>query len=104
MGEPAIAYSLTTERRKAYFEFSKRNVGKAKAIVLNGEVVMAPEFISAIHGVGIISGSFSQDEVDDLIVVLKSGPLPADLLFVSVEKIEVDSSSEMRDKKEERKP
>jgi preprotein translocase subunit SecD len=104
MGKPAVSYSLTMERQKAFFEFSKRNVRKDMAIVLNGEVVLAPTLIGAIQGRGLICGGFSQDEVDDLIVVLRSGPLPANLLFVSAEKIEIESSSATRDRKEERKP
>jgi SecD/SecF fusion protein len=49
-------------------------------IVLDGELYSAPGIKSRIEGRGIISGDFSQAEVEELITVLKAGAMPARLV------------------------
>lgn len=49
-------------------------------IVLDGELYSAPGIKSRIEGRGIISGDFSQQEVEELITVLKAGAMPARLV------------------------
>ncbi len=54
------------------------NQGKAMAIVLDGVALSAPNIESRIYGAGVISGGGMDDkEVGSLIIVLKSGALPA---------------------------
>jgi SecD/SecF fusion protein len=48
-------------------------------IVLDGEVYSAPSIQSTIYDSGEITGSFTPQEVDDLVRILNSGTLPAKL-------------------------
>jgi len=53
----------------------KRQLG----IILDGSLYNAPNIQSRITESGEISGSFTKDEIDDLIAVLRAGSLPATL-------------------------
>ena len=75
-GGSAVLYELREALKADYSAWSEKHVGKASAIVLNGVVHSAPVFQSKIPGRGMISGTFTQQEVDDLVIVLKSGSLP----------------------------
>jgi SecD/SecF fusion protein len=52
-------------------------------IILNGQLYSAPELLSAIHGEGQITGSFTDKDVKFLVDVLNAGSLPATLEPVS---------------------
>ncbi|MFW6124805.1 MAG: protein translocase subunit SecD, partial [Pirellulales bacterium] len=84
-GRPAVGFifnatgaqrfrRLTRENRPARDGFQRR-----LAIVLNEEIYSAPELRGEIGDRGIIEGSFTLQEVDDLVNVLNAGSLPAAL-------------------------
>jgi preprotein translocase subunit SecD len=76
-GNPIVEFVLQPEATQAFGEATGANVGSGLAIVLNGRVVSAPVIRSRIGGgVGMIEGSFTQAEVEDLVTVLRSGALP----------------------------
>jgi len=81
-GALAVLYELKDGLKAEYAAWTEKYIGKASAIVLNGVVQSAPVFRSKIPGVGQISGSFTRQEVDDLVIVLKSGSLPIAPKFV----------------------
>lgn len=60
-------------------KLTERNIGKPLAIILDGVLYSAPMIRDRIPGKGIIEGGFSQEEVNDLIAVMRAGSLPADL-------------------------
>lgn len=53
-------------------------------IILDGELFSAPTIQSTIFNKGVITGSFTKEEVSDLAEVLNSGSLPARLRLVEV--------------------
>lgn len=55
------------------------------AIILNGQVHSAPAILSRISQHGVITGNFTQEEVNDLARILNSGVLPVALERVGVE-------------------
>src|SRR3989304_2239377 len=55
------------------------NIGKPLAIILDGTLYSAPVIRDRIPGTGIIEGNFTQDEVNELIAIMRAGSLPADL-------------------------
>jgi preprotein translocase subunit SecD len=57
-------------------------VGYGLAIVLDGRVVSAPVINSRISDRGQIEGNFTQQEVQDLVTVLRSGALPASITYL----------------------
>jgi preprotein translocase subunit SecD len=58
------------------------NIGRSLAIILDGRVQSAPRIDSRITSDGRISGSFTQEEVQNLSLILRSGSLPATLTYL----------------------
>lgn len=81
-GRPAVNFSLTSNAGEKFGRFTEANVGKRLAIVLDGKVQSAPSINSRITTSGIIEGSFTIEEANDLAVMLQSGALPAGLRFL----------------------
>lgn len=74
---PIVEFALQPQATQAFGEATGANVGSGLAIVLNGRVVSAPVIRSRIGGGrGMIEGSFTEAEVQDLVTVLRSGALP----------------------------
>ena len=74
-GKPVVAYQLDADNTDRYAAFSEFNIGRASAIILNGIIKSAPEFQDRIPGRGIIRGNFTQEEVENLVKVLRTGSL-----------------------------
>jgi preprotein translocase subunit SecD len=77
---PIVHFSLTPAGADAFAELTGSNIGRGLAIVLDGRVMSAPVINARISDEGIIEGDFSQQEVQDLSTVLKSGALPAGIV------------------------
>ncbi len=70
-GQPVVSFTLTPQGAVAFGELTGQNVGSGLAIVLDGRVVSAPVVRSRISDRGQIEGSFTQQEAQDLSLVLK---------------------------------
>lgn len=77
--EPTVSFILTSEGGKKFGEITGENIGRGLAIVLDGKVISAPTIQARITDQGVIHGSFTIQEVQDLVTVLRSGALPAGL-------------------------
>lgn len=80
--QPIVNFSLTPDGGKRFGEATGNNVGKGLAIVLDKKVMSAPRINSRITDSGLIEGSFTQQEVEDLSTVLRSGALPASIVYL----------------------
>ncbi|MFA5060253.1 MAG: protein translocase subunit SecD [Candidatus Omnitrophota bacterium] len=77
-GAPEIAFSLNSAGAKIFADVTKAHIGDRLAIVLDGEVISAPNINSEIpSGSGVITGMFTFDEASLLALALRSGALPA---------------------------
>ncbi|HEV7507859.1 MAG TPA: protein translocase subunit SecD [Thermoanaerobaculia bacterium] len=81
-GQPNVEFTLTPSGSQAFGELTGQNVGNGLAIVLDGRVVSAPVIKSKISDRGQIEGNFTAQEVQDLVLVLKSGALPASITYL----------------------
>jgi preprotein translocase subunit SecD len=81
-GQPNVEFTLTPTGSVAFGNLTGQNVGNGLAIVLDGRVVSAPVIKSKITDRGQIEGNFSQQEVQDLVLVLRSGALPASITYL----------------------
>jgi preprotein translocase subunit SecD len=79
---PAVSFSLNREGARKFGKVTGENVGKQLAIVLDGRVQSAPRIESQINDEGRITGSFTQEEVQNLSLILRSGALPASLTYL----------------------
>jgi preprotein translocase subunit SecD len=80
--QPAISFSLNREGARKFREVTGQNVGRNLAIILDGKVQLAPRIENQISDEGRITGSFTQQEVADVSLMLRSGALPASLTYL----------------------
>jgi len=77
---PAVSFTLNSEGVTKFSRVTGENVGRQLAIVLDGQVASAPRIESRIaQPEARITGSFTNQEVQDLVLTLNSGALPASL-------------------------
>jgi len=79
MGQPVVGFSFTPEGGKKFADLTGNNKGRLLAIVLDNRIVSAPRIEERIENEGIIRGNFTNEQVADLSLVLRSGSLPASL-------------------------
>jgi preprotein translocase subunit SecD len=84
---PAVSFTLTSDGATKFGKVTGDNVGRALAIILDGRVQSAPRIDSRITSDGRISGSFTQEEVQNLALILRSGSLPATLTYLEEQTI-----------------
>ncbi len=80
--QPAVSFSLNNEGARKFAKVTGENVGRQLAIIMDGHVQSAPRIESRISDEGRITGSFTQQEAQDLALVLRSGALPASLTYL----------------------
>jgi preprotein translocase subunit SecD len=80
--QPAVSFTLNTEGGRRFGTITGENIGRQLAIVLDGRVQSAPRIEGRITTDGRITGSFTQEEVQNLSLVLRSGALPASLTYL----------------------
>ncbi len=81
---PAVSFSLNPEGGRRFETVTRENIGGQIAIVLDNKIISSPRVeteIPAASG-GIIRGRFTQEEAEDLVVVLRAGALPAGISYL----------------------
>ncbi len=78
-GAPAVSFYLSADGADIFSEATSDHIGDRLAIVLDDRVYSAPVIRSQISTDGQISGSFTQQDAEDLALLLRSGALPASL-------------------------
>jgi preprotein translocase subunit SecD len=78
---PAVGFSLNQEGAQKLGKATGENIGRQLAIVLDGQVRSAPVIQSRITDEGQITG-LTQQEIQDLLLVLRSAPLAAPVTVV----------------------
>ncbi|MFC1753330.1 protein translocase subunit SecD [Thermoproteota archaeon] len=83
-GQPVVNIEFKSEAAKKFHEVTRRAVGKPLAIILDGTIISAPNVSEPIAGGrAIISGSFTIEEMRDLVIKLKAGALPVPVEIIS---------------------
>ena len=79
-GEPVVSFKFDSVGARRFGETTTENVNKPFAIVLDNQVISAPNIREPIlGGSGIITGGFSVQGAQDLALLLRAGALPAPL-------------------------
>lgn len=81
-GQKEVNFTLTDEAGNRFWDYTSANVGKSMAVVMGGRVRSVAVIKSGIRDSGEIEGSFSQDEVMELSKLLRTGALPATLVYL----------------------
>jgi preprotein translocase subunit SecD len=85
--QPAVSFTLNSEGGRKFGKVTSENIGRQLAIVLDGRVQSAPRIDGRISTDGQIFGTFTQEEVQNLSLILRSGALPATLNYLSEQTI-----------------
>lgn len=81
--EPIISFRFNQSGARKFGNFTKDNVGRPFAIVLDNKILSAPVIREPIlGGSGQISGSFNVETASQLAIQLRSGALPTPLTIV----------------------
>ncbi|MCR5224989.1 MAG: protein translocase subunit SecD [Alphaproteobacteria bacterium] len=77
---PEVSFKFNKQGAKKFGDATKENVGRRFAIVLDNEVISAPNINEPITGgSGRITGQFTAERAQDLALLLRAGALPAPL-------------------------
>jgi preprotein translocase subunit SecD len=79
---PAVSFTLNSDGGRRFGKVSSENIGRLLAIILDGRVQSAPRLEGRITTDGQIFGSFTQEEVQNLSLILRSGSLPARMTYL----------------------
>ncbi|NGO51390.1 protein translocase subunit SecDF [Allomesorhizobium camelthorni] len=81
--EAVVSFRFDSKGASRFGQATQQNVGKLFAIILDNQVISAPQIREPIlGGTGQISGNFTVESANDLAVLLRAGALPADLTIV----------------------
>ena len=78
---PAVDFTLKQDAAVRFGTFTSSNVGRPLGIILDKKVMSAPTLRDRITDRGQITG-ITREEMQDLIITLKSGALPATLTYL----------------------
>jgi len=81
--ENVVSIQFDAQGGARFYQLTAQNVNRPFAIILDGEVLSAPNINEAIAGGSAqISGSFTSESANALAIQLRSGALPVDLTVV----------------------
>ncbi len=79
-GNWQVSFALDRSGDRQFAKVTGENVGRFLAISLDGRIKSSPEIIQKIAGgQGVITGSFTNMEANDLALLLRAGALPTDV-------------------------
>jgi preprotein translocase subunit SecD len=81
-GQWEVHFNLSRDAAQRFGPFTERNIGQRLAIVLDHRVQSAPVIQGQITDSGEITGNFTQDQANDLSIVLRAGALPASIKYL----------------------
>jgi preprotein translocase subunit SecD len=83
---PAVAFTLNRDGGRQFANVTGANVGRRLAIILDNRVQLAPVIQERIPSGDVRitggTGGFTQQQVSDYVLLLKSGALPASLTYL----------------------
>ncbi|HMF63562.1 MAG TPA: protein translocase subunit SecD [Edaphobacter sp.] len=82
-GRPNITFSLTTDAGNRFYKYTDEHKGTGSmAILLDNKVREVAGIQSAIRDRGEITGGFTQQQAQDLSLMLRTGALPASISYL----------------------
>jgi protein-export membrane protein SecD len=82
-GEPVVSFSFDLQGARIFAQVTTENVGRPFAIVLDNEIITAPNIRTPITGgQGQIEGGFTVETANELAIMLNAGSYPADIKVI----------------------
>ncbi len=94
-GGPAVAFNLTDAGSGKFFALTTNNAPDGQhqrqlGIILDDDLLSAPNILQPIRKEGRITGTFTKEEVGELVAILKAGQLPAALTPQPIAENQID--------------
>ncbi len=86
-GRMAVSFTLNSQGQGKMEKYSAANVGQQMAIVLDNRIESVATIQSVLNRDIQITGTFTPQEIDDLILTLRSGALPASMKYLETRSI-----------------
>ena len=77
LNRPVLGFELDDRGAELFAALTKANINNALGIVVNGRVVSAPVLKTPLGKQGMVTGRFTEQEVEALVQALKAGMPPA---------------------------
>ncbi|MDM7924205.1 MAG: protein translocase subunit SecD [Pyrinomonadaceae bacterium] len=81
-GDYQISFAFKPGGAQKFGDWTGRNIGNYMAVVLNDEVKSIAYIKSQIFDQGEISGTFTKESAEDIALTLRSGALPAKIVYL----------------------
>ena len=81
-GQPDVKFILTGDGGRKFYSFTSAHVGDNLAVILDNKVQEVAVIKEPIRDSGVISGRFTEQQVQDLSMTLRSGALPAGIKYL----------------------
>ncbi len=81
-GRPAVRFQLTGEGGRKFGNFTGAHVGDQLSVVLDNKVQEVATIQEQIRDEGRITGRFTEQQAQDLAMILRSGALPASIKYL----------------------
>lgn len=78
-GLPAVGFTLKGSGANKFEAYTSKNIGQRLSIVLDDRIESVATIQDIISYEGIISGSYTTEKVNDMVLMLNSGALPAQM-------------------------
>lgn len=92
--QPLTTFTLSQDAAARFEQYTKANIGRRSAIVLDQEILSVPVIEDVIRDTGQIRGARNLAEAQDLAVNLRSGALPASIDIVHERTVEASLGSD----------
>ncbi len=79
---PAVLFTLNAEAGRRFYDFTSENLKKPLSIILDGKIQEVATIQDRIPDRGVIHGTYTIEEADDLALILRAGPLPASVKYL----------------------
>jgi preprotein translocase subunit SecD len=97
--QPVVNITFNPDGASRFARLTTENVNRQFAIILDGEVLSAPNINEPIlGGTAQISGSFTVDTANQLAIALRSGALPVDLTVIEESTISAELGADSIDR------
>jgi preprotein translocase subunit SecD len=80
-GRPDVGFTIKADGAARFGHYTEQNVNNYMAVVMDNKIYTVAQIQSRITDSGRITGRFSQQRAQDLALVLRSGALPASVIF-----------------------
>ena len=86
-GRPQISFEMQGDAISQFGQFTSKNIGQYLTVTLDRQVIESAVIQNAITGPGVITGSFTTDQANQIVTVLKYGALKIPLKIASEETV-----------------